>query len=82
MTKLKIELNYKAIGDLLKSQEVIDELMRIGNSMKNQAGNGYGIDSYIGKNRANVSIYPVTRKARKDNYSNNTLVKCSRSFKE
>lgn len=40
-----------------------------------QAGNGYGKDTYLGRNRYNVAVYPITKEARDDTYKNNTLLK-------
>ena len=82
MSKFEVELNTKAVGELLKSQEITDFMLDIARQMKGQTGEGYSADSYVGKTRANVSIYPETKEAQRDNYKNNTLIKVFRSFKQ
>ena len=44
-------------------------------AIQGRAGTGYEVDTYVGTNRANASVYPATYEARKDNYENNTLLK-------
>lgn len=82
MSKFEVELNTKAVGELLKSQEITDFMLDIARQMKGQTGEGYSTDSFVGRTRSNVSIYPATKEAQKDNYQNNTLIKVSRSFKQ
>ena len=46
-------------------------------SIATRAGEGY--DVFVGKTRANVSVYTATESAMKDNLDNNTLEKAVRS---
>jgi len=69
--KMKFKLNYKGVGELLKSSEMQSVLASYANEIAATAGDGY--DVYVGKTRANVSV--VTEEAAQDNYENNTLLK-------
>jgi len=43
-----------------------------------RAGNGYETDVFVGKTRANASVFASTEDAMKDNMDNNTLLKAVR----
>lgn len=76
MAKLRVKLNRKGVRELLKSQEVMDECVRIAQEKASAAGDGYESDSgYVGKTRASAMVYPSSAAARSDNYHNNTLLK-------
>ena len=76
MAKLRIKLNRKGVRELLKSQEVMDECVRIAQEKASAAGDGYESDrGYVGKTRASAMVYPSSAAARSDNYHNNTLLK-------
>lgn len=76
MAKLHIKLNRRGVRELLKSQEIMDECVRIAQQKANEAGSGYVADSgYVGKTRASAMVYPSSAAARQDNYHNNTLLK-------
>lgn len=79
---MKFELNSEGVRDLLKSQEVVSVLSDYAGKVQNIAGNGYSSSSYIGTNRANVSVHAETRKARRDNLKNNTLLKALGSVRQ
>ena len=81
MNKYKFELNSEGVKELLKSAEMQAVLNEYASSVSNIAGNGYTVSKFVGKNRANVSIKAVTRKAKKDNLKNNTLLKALGSVK-
>ena len=72
-----LELDYDAIGQILKSDEMVAVLKAHASEVANSAGEGYEPSVYIGKTRANVSVRvsPVTEAAEQDNYENNTLLK-------
>ena len=74
----KFELNYSGVAELMKSPEMIEVLKDKARSIQEAAGDGYEINSFVGKNRANVSVKTKTRKAIRDNNKNNTLLKAMR----
>lgn len=81
MGKSKITINYKGIGEVLKSTEVIDLLESKAKQIQMRAGEGYEVTTYIGKSRANVSVKAETKKAKRDNSKNNTLLKAMGGLK-
>ena len=75
MSKVKFELNRAGVRELLRSPEALSVCQTYAGAVRNRAGEGYEVDTYVGKNRANASVYAATYEARKDNYENNTLLK-------
>lgn len=76
MAKLRVKLNRKGVRELLKSQEIMDECVRVAQEKAAAAGPGYEADDgYVGKTRASAIVYPSSSAARSDNYRNNTLLK-------
>ena len=75
MSKVKFELNRAGVRELLRSQEMMSVCKSYADGIRNRAGDGYEVDTFVGRNRANASVYAATYEARKDNYDNNTLLK-------
>ena len=73
--KVKIVLNVKNIGTLLKSQEVADMMNERGDAILSRLGRGYALSPYVGKTRPNVMIYAESFHARLENLTNNTILK-------
>lgn len=74
----KFVLNYNGVAELMKSPAMVDFLREKAKSIQDKAGDGYEISSFVGKNRANVSVKTKSRKAIRDNNKNNTLLKAMR----
>ncbi len=72
---LKIVLNYKGVGELLRSQDVADYLVGQASSVAAAAGDGYEVSQ--GFDRVSVYVKTGTDKARADNLENNTLLKAT-----
>ena len=73
---MRIKLRKRGVRELLKSQEILDECVRVAREKAAAAGSGYAVDSgYVGKTRASAIVYPSSSAARSDNYRNNTLLK-------
>ena len=77
MINLKFELNKKGVGELLKSEEMQAVLESYAAQVAKDAGPGYEPKTYIGKDRAAVSVRveAATKEAERDNYENNTLLR-------
>lgn len=75
MSKVKFELNRAGVRELLRSQEAVNVCRSYAEMIRNRAGSGYEVDTYVGTNRANASVSAATYEARKDNYEHNTLLK-------
>ena len=74
----KFVLNYSGVAELMKSPAKVDLLREKAKSIQDKPGDGYEISSFVGKNRANVSVKTKSRKAIRDNNKNNTLLKAMR----
>lgn len=75
MSKFKFVLNRKGVIELMKSSAMQSVLTKKARVIAARCGSGYNHDIYIGRTRANASIGPATKKAKRDNYKNNTLLK-------
>ena len=78
MAKNTFKLNYKGVGELMKSEAMQTVLNEYATSIKNRCGDGYEQDIYIGKTRANAMVSATTYQARRDNLKNNTILKAVR----
>jgi len=78
MAKNTFKLDYKGVGELLKSEAMQTVLSEHATNIKNRCGDGYEQDIYVGKNRANAMVSATTYQAKKDNMDNNTLLKAVR----
>ena len=71
----KFKADRAGIGELLKSQEMMNICAEYANAVQARAGEGYLVTTFVGKNRVNASVMADTYEARQDNYENNTLLK-------
>ena len=78
MAKNTFKLNYKGVGELMKSEAMQTVLNEYATNIKNRCGDGYEQDIYVGKTRANAMVSATTYQAKKDNLDNNTLLKAVR----
>ena len=75
MSKIKFELNQQGVRELLRSDEMMQVIEGYADGVRSRCGPGYDKSSYRGKNRVNVSVRASSRKAKRDNLKNNTLLK-------
>lgn len=75
MSKVKFILNRKGVSQLLKGEEIQGVLESYGSDIKKRAGEGYDMNSRVGKIRANTMVYADSMRAKRDNLKNNTLLK-------
>lgn len=73
--QVEIELNSAGIQEMLKSQEMQAMLSERAAAIAARAGSGYATSIYVGKTRANASVFPDDDDAARDNMKNNTLLK-------
>lgn len=78
MAKNKFKLDYKGVGDLMKSEAMQAVLKEHATRIRDACGDGYEQDIYVGKNRANAMVSATTYQARRDNMKNNTILKAVR----
>lgn len=72
---LRVKLNSAGVRAMLKSSEMQGILKDQADAIVQRCGDGYEIDPFVGKRRANVSVRTKSKKAVKDNSENNTLLK-------
>lgn len=78
MSKVKIELDSKAISELLKTDGARQVVEEKANEVCNRAQAGgleYGTDTRIGPHRAVARVYPNSIHAYYSNLKHNTLLK-------
>ena len=75
MSKVRIVLNSAGIQAFLKSGVVSELVSEYGANVAARAGSGFESDTRTGKYRAICRIKPTTKKALRDTYRNNTLLK-------
>lgn len=59
----RVDVNHDAIRDILRSDAVLRELTERAGRIQQAAGDGHGIHSEIGRNRARVSVFTETIEA-------------------
>ena len=77
-SKIKIELNREGVRQLLQSSEMMNICESYANSARGRLGEGYAVDSRVGKNRVVVELRAETFRARRDNIKNNSILKSLR----
>ena len=71
----KFELNLPGLNELMKSSEMQAILSEKGSEVAKRAGDGYAYRTHVADFVAITNVYPDTKEAAKDNYTNNTLLK-------
>lgn len=62
---VRVVIDRRAIRQLLRSQEVLDDLTRRGRAVAAAAGPGHELQPYVGRNRARVTVRTATDDARR-----------------
>lgn len=75
MPKTKIVLNSAGVREMLKGPDMQALLLERAQAISERAGSGYETDVFVGRNRANASVFASDPEAVKDNMKNNTLLK-------
>jgi len=75
MAKVRFELNREGVRDLLRSKEMMDVCQEYANNALGKLGDGYEVTTHTGSNRVNAEVAAVTYAAKKENLSDNTIIK-------
>lgn len=75
MAKVKFELNREGVRELLRSKEMMDVCQEYANNALGKLGDGYEVTTHTGSNRVNAEVAAVTAAAKKENLSDNTIIK-------
>lgn len=73
--KVKFELNREGVRELLKSQEMMDICKGYADRAQASLGDGYEVTTHTGTNRVNAMVAAESRKAKKENLEDNTILK-------
>ena len=71
----RIVLNTKGVREMLKSDSMRTMLNERAEAIKDRCGEGYEVDSFVGKTRVNAMVSATTYQAKADNLRNNTILK-------
>lgn len=75
MAKVRFELNREGVRDLLRSKEMMNVCQEYANNALGKLGDGYEVTTHTGTNRVNAQVAAVTYEAKKENLSDNTIIK-------
>lgn len=75
MAKVRFELNREGVRELLRSKEMMDVCQEYANNALGKLGDGYEVTTHTGSNRVNAQVAAVTYEAKKENLSDNTIIK-------
>ena len=75
MAKVRFELNREGVRELLRSKEMMDVCQEYANNALGKLGDGYEVTTHTGTNRVNAQVAAVTYEAKKENLSDNTIIK-------
>ncbi len=81
-SKVTVQLNHAAVGQLLKGGEIQGLLRQYAASVQSTAGDGYESNIIHGKNRCWAEVAPATAHAYYSNLKHNTLLKALGSAKQ
>lgn len=79
MGDVKFKLNLQGLNELMKSSEVQAVLDKAGEQVANAAGSDYAASGKAGKYIGFSNIYPNSKQAAHENYTQNTLLKALQS---
>lgn len=72
---VKIKLNGKGVRELLKSEEIQNECIRLASEVQSRAGEHYQVESRHYPERNGAAVFPADVPGNIDNMKNNTLLK-------
>jgi len=79
MGDVRFELNLKGLNELMKSSEIQAVLDKAGEQVANAAGSDYASSGNTGRFIGFSNIYPDSKRAAHENYTQNTLLKALQS---
>lgn len=78
MANETIKLDQAGVRKLLRSEEMKAVCKQLADNALARCGDGYEVNTHVGKNRVNAEVYAKTKAAKKDNLKNNTILKALR----
>ena len=78
MAKFKFKLDKAGVGQFLKSEPMQALISQKVSEIHGRLGEGYASNTSVGKTRAQGIVIAETKKAKRDNLKNNTILKALR----
>ena len=75
MADVKFKLNLPGLNELMKSAEMQAALDEAGEQVARIAGSDYGTSARTGRYIGFCNVYPDSKRAAHENYTENTLIK-------
>lgn len=75
MANVKFKLNLKGLNELMKSSEMQAALIEAGKAVAQSAGADYAAEVHTANWIAISNVYPDSRRAAHENFTDNTLLK-------
>lgn len=72
---MRFVMSKSGVGELLKSEEMAKICEEHAEQIRGRCGEGYGVDTRVGKTRVNAMVKPDSADAYYDNLRNNTILK-------
>lgn len=72
---LGTRINRRRVGELLRSQKVLDRLVVRAERIAEAAGPGYAVERWVGVHRARATVITRTFDAMRDSATNHSLQK-------
>lgn len=76
--KVRVVLNRNGVRQLLRSDEMKAVCRHYADAAASRLGTGYEVSDWTGKNRVNAEIAAVSRSAKEENNSSNSILKALR----
>lgn len=78
MARVEIKLNRSGVKELLLSDEMLHVCEAHANKALTKLGEGYEVTSMKGRRRVNAEVAAVSKKAKRENLNNNSILKALR----
>ena len=75
MSKVKLKLNKSGVRQMLRSEEMQAACVKIANDAVSDLGDGFSVNTKVGKNRVNAEITADSYAARWRNNRDNLILK-------
>lgn len=76
---MRVELHSDEIAKILRAEgpyeEIADELVRRGQAIADEAGEGFEVETFTGANRLRVSVFTATDEARRREATERVLIR-------
>lgn len=74
-SKFKLVLNRDGVRELMQSEGAMAVCKEYADQAAASLGDGYVVTTYVGKTRANASVYAESAAAKRENNKTNSIIK-------